>query len=115
MIIPSGAIVIAGGVVSFAVSRRLDGEARIFGGYFAGFAAGGLIAVLIVIVSPEDIQSEPQQIAVLTGLKELVCLAPLLGVGLAEFMRRKSQRQSKAANAEPPPKKPARSRERLEP
>ena len=113
MIIPSGAIVIAGGVVSFAVSRRLSGEARIFGGYFAGFAAGGLIAVLIV--SPEDIQSEPQQIAVLTGLKELVCLAPLFGVGFAEFMRRRSQRQSKAAKAKPPPKEPARSRERLKP
>ena len=113
MIIPSGAIVIAGGVVSFVISRRLSGEARIIGGYFAGFAAGGLIAVLIV--SPEDIQSETQQIAVLTVLKELICLAPAFGVGLAEFIRRRAQRQSKAANADPPPKQPARSRERLKP
>lgn len=113
MIIPSGAIVIAGGVASFVISRRLNGEARIFGGYFAGFAAGSLIAVLIV--SPEDIQSETQRIAVLTVLKELICLAPAFGLGFAELMRRRSLRWSKAADAEPPTKEPTRSRERLKP
>ncbi|MEZ5826951.1 MAG: hypothetical protein R3D30_05030 [Hyphomicrobiales bacterium] len=94
MIIWSGAIIIAGGVVSFAVSRRLNGEARIVGGYFAGFAASGLIAVLVV--SLEEFQDQTQQRAMLTGFKELVGLAPAFGVGLAEVLRRRALHRHRA-------------------
>lgn len=80
--IPGVAIVVLGGAAAYAVSRRLRGEARIFGGYFAGFAAGGLIAIL---AAPGG---ESQSL--LVGLKELVCLAPAFGVGIAEVMKQRA-------------------------
>jgi hypothetical protein len=85
MIFWSGAITIAGGVVSFAVSRRLNGEARIVGGYFAGFATSGLIAVLVV--SLEEAQDQTQQKAMLIGFKELIGLTPAFCVGISEVLR----------------------------
>ncbi|MGD9501207.1 MAG: hypothetical protein AB7V40_01820 [Methyloceanibacter sp.] len=110
MVVYSGLIVIAGGAVSYSVARRLTGEAQIFGGYFAGFVTGGLIAFLIA--STDEIQDEAQRRAALTILKEVVGLAPVFGVALAKAMRRRSQRLGETA-AEAAPRARARHPARL--
>lgn len=97
------ALIAAASGVAFAVARRLSGEASLIGGYFAGFATGGLIAVLYLAFA--DLQDETFRDATLVCLAELATLAPLLGVCAAKALGRKPMKQT--APARRPVVKPA--------